>query len=254
MRHPWLFALPNAVLPAEVVCANRSYRLVETFKHDFFAGTGLYADADGDQIVVKFGRVTALFGLPTAWIGRLLRNREAWFYERLHDLPGVPAYTGSVEPNGMAHAFIPGAPLGRRDDVDDRFFGDLQELLRAIHGRGMAYVDLNKRQNILKGADGRPYLIDFQISAYCRSDRWHQAPLRWLLRRCQNADEYHLLKHKRRLRPDQLTEEEARRVARISPVIRLHRLIARPLTHLRRYVLRVLLRRGEMDVPGSSAK
>jgi hypothetical protein len=256
VRHSWLYALPGAALPQHASCGPARLTLVETFKHDFFAATGLYRDQDDNLVVVKFGRVTPLFGLPLGWIGRFLRDREARIYQLVDDLPGVPRYLGPVEPNGFAHVFVPGGPLGRRDAVSDTFFSELSALVTTLHARDLAYVDLNKRQNILKGSDGRPYLIDFQISLHAAASpvTGRGGPLRWLLETCQRADIYHVLKHKRRLRPELLTEGERARVEQLSVWIRLHRLIARPLTQGRRRVLRWLVGGKAADVPGASAK
>ncbi len=254
IRHPWLYALPGAALPRAVRCAGSDYELVETFKHDFFAATGLYR-GPGGLAVLKLNRTNPCFGLPMRWAGRFLGQREIRLYRATHDLPGVPALIGPVGVTGFMHDFVPGHPLERHEAVSETFFDELAALVRTLHARHIAYVDLNKRQNILHGDNGRPHLIDFQISLLlppCGWRRW--LPVRWLLRRFQNADLYHVLKHKRRLRPDLLTADEERVVTRISPWIRLHRLVARPLTQLRRALLRRLAAEDGEPVPGSSAK
>lgn len=242
-------------MPPTIECHSTPYALVETFKHDFFAATGLYCNPAGQRAVLKVGRVSSFFGLPLRWVGRFLANREIQNYEQVHDLPGVPRLIGRVGPTGLLHDYVPGRPLERYERVGDAFFDQLAALLRAIHSRHMAYVDLNKRQNILMGDDGRPYLIDFQISLYSPPRGWRRlAPVRWWLGRFQNADIYHFLKHKRRLRPDQLTAEERARVEKLSLGIRLHRMLFRPLTHVRRAILRWLSKSEDVTVAGSSAK
>jgi hypothetical protein len=253
-RHAWLYALPAGRLPATVTCRGATFTLVETFKHDFFAATGLYRGPTG-LAVLKLNRVGDFFGLPLRSIGRFLGQREIRLYRLAHDLPGVPALLGPVGDTGLLHAFVPGHPLGRSEAVSDTFFEELFALLRALHDRQIAYVDLNKRQNILVGDDGRPYLIDFQISLHLPATGWRTlAPVRWLLARFQQADIYHALKHKRRLRPDLLTPDEERIVTRLSIWIRLHRWVARPLTQARRRTLRQLQSADEARVPGSTAK
>lgn len=254
LRHGWLYALPGGRLPEAVTCDGQSYRLRETFKHDFFAATGLYEGPAG-LAVLKVGRTNRLFGLPLSWAGRLLCGREARHYELAQGLAGVPRLIGRVGATGFLHEYVPGRPLRRREPVPDAFFVRLQELLAALHARHMAYVDLNKRENILVGDDGRPYLIDFQIALHLPPAGWRRLrPVRWLLACFQRADVYHCLKHKRRSRPDLLTPEERAVVSRLSIWIRLHRLVARPLTQLRRAVLRLLGARSDPAVPGSSAK
>jgi hypothetical protein len=254
MRHPWLYALPQGEMPPTVQSAGRRFAHVRTFKHDFFAATGLYRGPEG-LVVLKCGRQTNLGGVPLDWIGSLLTGREARLYRQLQGTPGIPRYVGMVGGRAFLHEFVPGHPLQRNEPVCDAFFPRLERLLAALHERHIAYVDLNKQENILVGDDGRPYLIDFQISLHLPPHRWWRAaPMRWLLQRFQQADRYHLLKHKRRLRPDLLTPAERERAKRLSIWIRLHRLIARPLTNMRRRLLRRLRGSQSADVAGSSAK
>lgn len=241
-------------MPQSVVCGGHRYEWVETFKHDFFAATGLYR-GPGGLAVLKVNRVSPFFGLSMLWAGRFLGEREVRLYAAAQGLAGVPALLGPVGKTGFMHAFVPGHPLERREAVPDAFFDELLALVRALHERHIAYVDLNKRQNILVGADSRPHLIDFQISLLLPPVGWYRLrPVRWLLARFQHGDYYHCLKHKRRLRPDLLTLDEERVVARLSVWIRLHRWIARPLTQLRRRILRHLQTDAGTPVAGSSAK
>ena len=95
------------------------------------------------------------------------------------------------------------------------------------------YVDLHKRENILVNERGEPCLIDFQISVAW--PRWLPAgPLFALLRR---GDEYHLMKHWSRSRPDQCGFDEVALRNQIPWPIRAHRLVARPFRELRRRLL-----------------
>lgn len=241
-------------MPATVRCNGETFEHVETFKHDFFAATGLYRGPRGPA-VLKLGRQTDLLSVPMAWLGAFLARREERLYRLLHDVPGIPECIGLTCGTGFLHAFVPGRPLGRADRVSDAFFDQLAALLAAVHARGIAYVDLNKRQNILLGDDGRPWLIDFQISLHVPRSGWGRVPgMRRLLARFQREDWYHFLKHKRRLRADLMTPEELERVERVSFWIRLHRGLTRPLTYLRRATLRRLKRSETAEVAGASAK
>jgi hypothetical protein len=88
------------------------------------------------------------------------------------------------------------------------------------------------------GDDGRPYLFDFQISWYLpRSWGGELWPARWIRRRLQDADRYHLLKITRRTRPDLLSPERLAASYRRPWYVRVHALIARPLTLARRWFL-----------------
>jgi len=249
----WRYAVLGGVLPTSVVVDGRRYVHVETLKHDFFAATGLYRGPEG-LAVLKLGRSTDFLGLPMGWLGEILESHEWALYARASGISGVPALIRRVGRNGLLRTYIPGHPLGRREAVSDTFCDELLAILRRLHERHIAYVDLNKRENILVGDDGKPHLIDFQIAVWLPPVGWRGWwPFRFLLARLQEADYYHWLKHKRRLRPDLLTEEERQRLSRLSIWVRLHRAIARPLTYLRRHMLQRLGRSGGA-VPGSSAK
>ena len=234
-------ALGKAGLPRTFSLNGTEYRLVRTVKHDFFAATAFYADQAGRTVVLKISRTTDFAGLPLLWLGRWLCGREMRFHEKLADLPNVPRVLGTVGPTGLVHDFVPGRPLEKDRHVPDGFFNQLQDLLAEVHRRGMAYVDTNKPQNILLGDDGRPHLIDFQISYDGR----------WWLRKLQHEDLYHVLKHKRRMRPDELTGAEAELATRQSALIRLHRFLTRPYFLLRRRTFKRLRETGRLLPEGS---
>ena len=147
--------------------------------------------------------------LPFKWLGRFLARREKRFLDLLVDLPRVPAPCGEVTvdgapaPHACAHRFIEGRPLGPGERLGDHFFPELKDLLREIHGLGIAYNDLNKQENILVGDDGHPYLVDFQISFHLSGRLGKSWPVRSLLGLLQRADSFHLLKHHSEYRPDQ---------------------------------------------------
>lgn len=233
----WLHALADEELPSEASLDGAIYRRARSFKHDFFAATGLYEGPRG-RVVLKMGRQARLFGLPMAWIGRLLTRHEARLYGLVDDLPGVPRFLGAIGRNAFLHEYVEGRELNRDDRLPDDFFPRLAELIRAIHARGIAYVDLEKRENILLGDDGRPYLIDFQISWHWPANRGGDTwPARAWLRLLQSSDRYHLLKHWRRYRPDQLSPEQLSASQRPPIWISWHRLLFRPFTVVRRRIL-----------------
>ncbi len=238
--HSWLRALGRSTLPAKITVTQEQYELVRIFKHDFFAATGLY-DGPGGMVVLKIGRESDFLGLPLAWLGRWLTRREAAIYRRLSDVPGVPHFVQQEGKNGLVHVYAPGHPLQRHERVNDQFFDRLQQLLDELHGRDIAYVDLNKRDNIIVGDDGRPYLIDFQISLCWPAVRRKKlAALRWLLSQFQKGDLYHLAKHIKRHRPNLMRPEHQAMLRRGTNLVRWHRWFSGPFRQFRRQTLKRL--------------
>lgn len=209
-RPPIFRALGADEPPVEIGIDGRGFTRIEIFKHDSWAATALYADDRGERVVCKFNRVQPALGVGLGWLGRRLALRERRALERLRDLPNIPEPYGPVRvngrelPNAAARAFVAGHPLAAGEEVDDDFFPELLDLLTAMHRRGIAYVDLHKRENILVGDDGRPYLIDFQISFDATHPRVRWLPgINGVFEMLCRSDLYHLAKHVKRHRPDQ---------------------------------------------------
>jgi len=234
------YALYEPDMPSEVTLGGKTYQWLKTFKHDFFAATGLYRH-DDDQVVVKIYRCRRFFGLPMRWVGRLMVRHETRLYKLLERIDGIPDFVGLVGPTGFAHKYVPGGPLRRFSMVDDLFFDRLETILEQIHARRAAYVDLDKAENVLLGEDGKPHLIDFQISY---APRIKLPPIKqienFILGQLQLEDRYHLGKHKRRIRPDLLTTQQHAATYKRSLPIRLHRVISKPYFALRRFLLALL--------------
>lgn len=208
-RPPLFRALGADDPPAEVTIDGRPVRRIDIFKHDSWAATALYADPAGRGVVCKFNRTQPALGAGMGWLGRRLAARETRILDRLRDLPGVPNPCGPVRiggrvlSNAAARVFIPGHPLARDERVNDDFFPLLETTLQALHARGIAYVDLHKRENIIVGDDGRPYLIDFQIGFDATHPRVRWIPgVRSVFELLCRSDRYHLGKHAARHRPD----------------------------------------------------
>ncbi len=243
-------ALGKADLPKTITVAGQTYQHEATIKHDFFAATAFYLDPAGRRAVLKIGRVTDFAGVSLEWLGRWLCRRELHFYRRLSDLANVPKVLGTVGRTGFVHEYVPGRPLSKGCAIPGGFFDELFELLESLRRRGIAYVDTNKPQNILLGDDGRPHLIDFQIS--WDSERWINKPLsRWILRKLSNEDRYHVLKHKKRLQPDKLTTTEREQSTRKSWLIRAHRFLFKPYFLIRRRTFKRLRDTGRLMPEGS---
>jgi hypothetical protein len=256
-QRPRVFrALGLADPPIRVQVDGRELQLQKLIKHDSWAATAIYRaineiNGGPSQVVCKFNRIEPIFLFPMKWLGRWLASRESGMYEQLNDVPRISKgyrdvlCDGKRLPHAAAHEFIEGHPLSWQDRVERTFFEQLEETIAAIHKRGVAYVDLNKWENIIVDQTGKPWLIDFQISV--RLPRvW---PLSMILRILQQSDCYHLSKHASRIRPDLFPEHLMFRPW----WIQLHRKIATPLRALRRRLLVVAGVRSGSGKPQSEA-
>jgi hypothetical protein len=219
--------------------AGRTYTLEKVLKHDFFAVTARFRGPDGEAVCLKHYHTEPWLGMDLEWAGRLMADREVRHYGLLQDLDGVPRLLGRVGKSAFAHSWVEGNDLlDQKDRLPDDFFDRLAALVEAVHERGMAYIDMNKPDNVLVGSDGRPVLIDFQISW---APKPSSGPLgrakRRLLAMFQESDRYHVRKLKRLYRPDLMTPEELAAGKERPWFLSLHRLIGAPLRDLRRKFL-----------------
>jgi class III lanthionine synthetase len=188
---PWV-ALPDLLVPHlearnATTVKDLPYR-VEQVLH-FSNGGGLYEATDqrtGTRVVLKEARPHAGLAVDGAdAVQRLQRERET--LERLAGIAGVPAVHDHFtlgEHHFLALEFIEGKPLnkvfGQRYPMHEgaagpaefaaytewalRTCSQIEEIITAIHGRGIIHGDLHLF-NVIVRDDGRITLIDFEVAA-----------------------------------------------------------------------------------------
>jgi len=168
-------------------------------------------DWDGRKIVVKTFRRKSFL---VRWLGRQQIDREARAYEALAGLAGIPALLGRPDAHTLLLEHVVGERLthlrlqpGRGRQAVEA----LQRLVEAVHGRGVAHLDLRGRDNVLATTDGRLHLIDFAAASVFPAGSWRR---RVLFPRLRSIDRSALLKWKRLLTPEDLTEKEQARLRR----------------------------------------
>jgi predicted Ser/Thr protein kinase len=95
---------------------------------------------------------------------RAMLRREHAIYARLSGIAGIPACYGLEHGDELVLDFIDGQSLRQANQSAperELFFSALLELIQAIHRAGVAHGDLKRKDNILLGRDGQPYVIDF---------------------------------------------------------------------------------------------
>jgi len=111
------------------------------------------------------------------------------------DYARAASLDGSV-PRGkhvLLRNWIPGGSLQRASELPLDFFERLEDLVHALHQRGVCHNDLHKEPNVIVDVDGFPALIDFQLSSvHARRGSSFNTRVREDLR--------HVEKHRRRYR------------------------------------------------------
>ncbi|MBN2211123.1 MAG: hypothetical protein JW709_06970 [Sedimentisphaerales bacterium] len=257
-----LKALGKTSLPVRICMGGRCYHRDAIFKHDFFAATAAYK-LEGNthesnlagKVVLKVHRCGSLWGWPMIWLGNILVKHEIANLQHLAGMKNVPRLLARYGSTGLVYEYIEGYSLDEKPVLKKDFFDSLEFLLKEIHQKNMAYIDLNKRGNILIRPDGQAALIDFQIAVVLL---WRKGITGWpakrLLKRLQAADRYHLLKHKRRFLGDLLSDAERAESYRITNAIKWHRRIILPLTRLRRRLLGRLYRGDHLALDDTTVR
>ncbi len=279
------YACGDAGLPGQITCLGTQYALEKVLKHDFHAATGLYrrqesetipvgwASAHADhppntrraawaeahparlptRLICKINRRMHFCFIPLGLFGRLLTHSEVCNLRRCEGIPEVPQVLARLDSHTYVYEYIEGRSLNENPPLPADFFDRLVQALEKVHARRLVHFDLHKAGNILVDTEGRPHIIDFQISQYIAdwclvSRRLSSRFRRWL----QSYDLYHIYRHKRRLQPQLLTEAEARLSYNHSPALEIHRAIARPYKRIRRACLRRLYAKGVLTGPADS--
>ncbi|HID30188.1 MAG TPA: hypothetical protein EYP19_09305 [Desulfobacterales bacterium] len=147
-------------------------------------------------------------GLPVRVMGTLLVSWEAFIYSRLMGICGIPVVTSRPDKYTLVTSYMGGENLRsttRRPGVT--YFEKLSSIIEQMHQRGVVHLDLRNRRNYGIDTSGLPYLVDFATCAYVP---W-PGRLRDIL---ATIDWMGFLKIKERLNPEEITNEERRRLAK----------------------------------------
>jgi len=99
-------------------------------------------------------------------VARALLRREVRALRVLEGVPGVArVLEESRGSRALVRSFLPGTPLCLASELPRDFFERFEELVRALHERGVCHNDLHKEGNVLVGSDGYPNLVDFQLAS-----------------------------------------------------------------------------------------
>ena len=164
--------------------------------------TLLYSDND-QKLVIKIphGR-----GFIKYLHTRMLRH-EAHAYQQLKGLDGIPSCYGLIDGQYLALEFIEGEPIRNKRPINEaQYFESLFEIIKQMHEKNIAHMDLKKKDNLLVTHHDQPCVLDFG-AAIIRKKGFH--PINHFLYRLAIRFDYNAwIKHKYYLNLDSINDED----------------------------------------------
>lgn len=170
-------------------------------------------------------------------VGPILIRREAGALAKLNGVEGIPPLIGRIDRYALAMAHVSGVSLDQKDVTPpgSEFYTDLRRVIDDMHGRGVAHCDLRSRGNVMLGDDAKPYVVDFAACVF--RGRGINPFFRWLFGQFVLADRNAVLRIKKRLSPEFLTEEDKVELAIPLPFERPARVFGETVRKITRHLL-----------------
>ncbi|MCK5360280.1 MAG: hypothetical protein KAJ95_06610 [Gammaproteobacteria bacterium] len=166
----------------------------------------LLININGDEAVLKD------YSHSDTWFRRLIAPllviREVRTLKKLDGVTGIPRLYHVYDRLSFLIESVNGiaASQMRKGILDNEFFEHMNTVLDEIHDRGVTHCDLRSAGNTLISEDHQPWLVDFVASIH-QSPRWNFIG-RWVFEQFVEADYGAVLKLKKRLAEQYLTQEE----------------------------------------------
>lgn len=192
-------------------------------------------ETDGGRIVVKdFRRSDFLF---RAIVGPILIRREYGALCKLQGVTGIPGPVAKIDRYAIAIEHVSGTSLDNKlsSHIPNEFYSELRNVIDDMHAHGVAHCDLRSRGNVMLGDDGKPYVIDFAACVF--RGRGLNPFIKWLFGQFVLADCNAVLRIKKRLSPDLLSDSEKTELATPLPFERPARVFGETVRKITRKLL-----------------
>lgn len=144
-------------LSLEVWIENSLRDNTHTLAAGYQGKTLIYNDSDL-PLVIKVPHGRGIIRL----IHRYMLKREHQVYQHLHDFDGVPKCLGFINNTYLVLEYVDGEPIrNKRPEDTTEYFSRMLKIIENLHHRGIAHLDLKKKDNLLVTTDDLPCLIDF---------------------------------------------------------------------------------------------
>jgi serine/threonine protein kinase len=174
--------------------------------HSLAAGyqgqTLIYRDHEPALVIkVPHGR-----GLLRWFHVRMLLHEYA-VYKKLANYSFAPKCFGLIDNQYLVLEYIQGEPIRQtRPHDENEYFKHMLHAIERLHERGVAHMDLKKKDNLLVVAGNQPYLIDFGAAVIYQSG-FH--PLNhWRYKLAVRFDYNAWVKHKYHDRMDEVSDQD----------------------------------------------
>ncbi|MDH3342953.1 MAG: hypothetical protein OEM07_04440 [Gammaproteobacteria bacterium] len=156
-----------------------------------YQGKTLFYSDNNLKLVIKIPHGRGII----KYLHTRMLHHEARAYQKLKGLKGIPACYGLINNQYLALEFIDGEPIRNKRPVnEDQYFETLLELIRAMHKKDIAHMDLKKKDNLLVTHHDQPCVLDFG-AAVIRKKGFH--PVNHFLYRLAVRFDYNAwVKHK----------------------------------------------------------
>jgi len=191
----------------------RELEVVKQIKDDGFAETWIVR-YQGKKWLHKTYRFRFWWGKLAKPLARKWARNEMALCRTLQGITGTATHFIQITDQSFLREWVEGVDLGQRKREGrvpgNEFFQELGETVKLIHARGVAYNDLAKKYNVIVTNDDHPVLIDYQISmrSYAGSNPIRRKINQKIISYLQSEDLRHVIKLKRRNRPDLVSEQE----------------------------------------------
>jgi predicted Ser/Thr protein kinase len=141
------------------------------------------------------------------WFHASMLRHEYQVYKHLADFSGAPACYGLMDRQYLILEFIEGSTIRDRRPLDEaEFLLKLLEFIKSMHLRGIAHMDLKRKDNLLVTVDDNPCILDFG-AAVIKKKGFHPFN-RFRYRLATQFDYNAWIKHKYHDSHEALTEED----------------------------------------------
>ena len=123
-----------------------------------YQGQILHYEAGDNNFLIKVphGR-----GLARKFHLKMLIH-EYEVYKKLDGFDGAPACYGLIDGQYLVLEYIEGRTIRKKRPLDeDEFHARLFDSIRAMHAKGVAHMDLKRKDNLMVRADESPCILDF---------------------------------------------------------------------------------------------